>query len=45
MIDSTGRSKFRALILGGYLEDIEISGSGHNAEIKQTPGGVGFQCG
>lgn len=42
VIDSTGRSKFRALILGGYLEDIEISGSGHNAEIKQTPGGSGF---
>ncbi len=26
VIDSTERSKFRALIIGGYLEDIEISG-------------------
>ncbi|MBN2252658.1 MAG: carbohydrate kinase, partial [Kosmotogaceae bacterium] len=42
VIDSTERSKFRALIVGGYLEDIEISGSGHNARIKQTPGGSGF---
>jgi len=42
VIDSTERSKFRALVIGGYLEDIEISGSGHNAWIKQTPGGSGF---
>ncbi|PNQ06246.1 carbohydrate kinase [Mesotoga sp. SC_NapDC2] len=40
--DSTERSRARALVVGGYLEDIEVSGSGHNARIIQATGGSGF---
>lgn len=40
--DFTERSKFRALVLGGYLEDVEVSGSGHKASIVKTDGGSAF---
>ncbi|MBN2220310.1 MAG: carbohydrate kinase family protein [Kosmotogaceae bacterium] len=40
--DFTERSKIRALVLGGYLEDVEVSGSGHKASIVKTDGGSAF---
>lgn len=35
-------SKNRILVIGGYLQDIEITGSGHDASVTSRPGGSAY---
>lgn len=42
MTGCTEQSKNRILVLGGYLEDIQVYGRGHRASITNRPGGSAY---